>query len=180
MIRHRPPAPNLSTNNGGTAMQLRFDRRLMGLGLALALTLGSACGTRLDKAAIVSAHDGTGSQSLAAGPAAGGSFGATVPGAASTAGSGAAADTGSASPAAAGSTAGGTTGVTGNGTAAGGAAGSGSSGACGSVTLWHPTLRLMRQSLCPMSHSADPTRSRIPCSASCLTSSLPEGSVEPT
>ncbi|HKN38680.1 MAG TPA: ABC transporter substrate-binding protein, partial [Acidimicrobiia bacterium] len=115
-------------------MQLRFDRRLMGLGLALALTLGSACGTRLDKAAIVSAHDGTGSQSLAAGPAAGGSFGATVPGAASTAGSGAAADTGSASPAAAGSTAGGTTGVTGNGTAAGGAAGSGSSGAAAAGT----------------------------------------------
>lgn len=61
-------------------MQLRFDRRLVGLALAIVLALGSACGTRLEKAAIVAAHDGTGSQALAAGPSEGGSAEAVVPG----------------------------------------------------------------------------------------------------
>ena len=63
-------------------MQLRFDRRLIGLGLAVVLTLGSACGTRLDKSAIVAAHDGNGSQALAAGPSSTGSDGAPGSGAA--------------------------------------------------------------------------------------------------
>jgi branched-chain amino acid transport system substrate-binding protein len=70
-------------------MQLHCDKRLIGLGLAVVLVFGSACGTRLEKAAIVSAHDGAGSQ-LAAGPAATGSVDATVPGAATDSGTGAA------------------------------------------------------------------------------------------
>ncbi len=62
---------------------LRFDRRLLGLGLSVVLVLGSACGTRLEKEAIVGAHDGTGSQSLAAGVSSVGSGEAAVPGVAS-------------------------------------------------------------------------------------------------
>ena len=81
--RCRPATDVFSTNNGGTSMQLRIDRRLVGLGLATVLALGSACGTRLDKAAIVAAHDGTGSQALGAGPASTGSVDASVPGVAS-------------------------------------------------------------------------------------------------
>jgi branched-chain amino acid transport system substrate-binding protein len=75
-----PSLDSCMTNNGGTSMQLRFDRRLVGLALATVLVLGSACGTRLEKAAIVTAHNGTGAQSLAAGPSGGGSP-AAVPGA---------------------------------------------------------------------------------------------------
>src|SRR5262245_33832335 len=89
------------THNGGPSMQLRFDRRLTGLGLAVVLVLGSACGTRLDKAAIVAAHDGKGAQSLAAGPASAGSAQGAVPGAAGDPGASAGADTASTAPGAA-------------------------------------------------------------------------------
>jgi branched-chain amino acid transport system substrate-binding protein len=97
-------------------------RRFTGLGLALVLTLAGGCGTRLDKAAIVAAHDGHGSQSLAAGsPSAVGPVG----GAGVT---GAAGETGTAAGAASGSTGAATGSVTG-GAASPAAAGSGSAAA---------------------------------------------------
>jgi len=114
----------------------RLDRRrCTGLGLALVLTLGGACGTRLDKAAIVAAHDGHGSQSLAAGsPSAAGSVGGSVTGATdSGAGAGGAAATASgATGAGGGSLTGGAGPGAGGGTvtgvASGGSAASGTAG----------------------------------------------------
>ena len=127
-------------------MRLREDRRCMkehakgwfhgrsfmhrseiGLGLALVLVFGSACGTRLEKAAIVAAHDGTGSQSLAAGPAATGSVDANVPGAATDSGTGAATGADAATGSAGGSAGGAA--ATGGSTSGGSSTGAGTAGA---------------------------------------------------